>query len=390
MRAAGFGGSARGFRLALCLFLCLGGAIFAGAPAGAQGAPEGESPAGAPAAAPALSDQAPREVAVGLYLNAPFAMRAGEDGYRGMAVELWEKVAASTGLLPQYRVYPTVRALVDAAASGEIDVAVTSLSITEPRARRIDFTYPWFDGGLRIMVDSRNGAGFWEVLRGLRDFGFLRSYLWLAFVILLASVLFTLFYRRFDKNFPTRWRDGFAEGFYAVMSIATSGRASISKNYFGWLGRIWAALWLVCGVAVVAYLTSSVTSVMTTISLNNQIDSLADLPGRRVGVSEGTVAEDYVRQNGIEFVPFDNLEDAVSALLARDIDAIVDDAPDLEYYVHNHADQPLEVIGAIFQRDKYGFGVANQSGLTRPISVELIAAQDRGEIADLKEKYFGN
>jgi len=79
-------------------------------------------------------------------------------------------------------------------------------------------------------------------------------------------VLLTFFDRRFDKSFPESWREGIAESFYTVMSVATSGKPAKRSNLFGWVGRIWQGLWLVCGVAVVAYVTSSVTSVMTTLS----------------------------------------------------------------------------------------------------------------------------
>ncbi|ASV87939.1 extracellular solute-binding domain protein (plasmid) [Ochrobactrum quorumnocens] len=47
----------------------------------------------------------------------------------------------------------------------------------------------------------------------------------------------------------------------------------------GWLDRISGDHWLVCGVAVNAYVTSSATSVMTALSLAHQINSIADLPG---------------------------------------------------------------------------------------------------------------
>ncbi|WP_084174777.1 transporter substrate-binding domain-containing protein [Afifella pfennigii] len=389
-------GALPGFFLALILTVAL---VFAWG-AGAQAQPVGETTTpDAPAAASAGSEaadtearapNAAREVNVGLYLSAPFVMAEDGGGYSGMAVELWEAMAMELELEPQYRVYPTIKDLVTATATGEVDVAVTNLSITEARARRIDFTYPWFDSGLRIMVDDMEGASFGEVARALRDFGYVRSYLWIGFVILMASVLFTLFYRRFDKDFPKRWREGFAEGFFAVMSIATSGKAPIRKNYFGWLGRIWAAIWLLCGVAVVAYVTSTITSVMTTITLNNQIDGLADLPGKRVAVAEGSVAEDFARANSLEYVTFPGVGEAAEALLNHEVDAIVGGAPVLEYYAHTHPGQPLEVIGAIFEPDKYGFGVTLRTGFTRPLTVELIALEGRDELEGLRRKYFGN
>ena len=334
------------------------------------------------------SPQAKQPVRVGLYLSPPFVAR--EQGhFTGMAVELWELLAEAQGLQTEYRTLPTVRALIDAAANGEIDVAVTNLTITQGRAQRIDFTYPWFDAGLRIMVNERQGTGFFEVVAGLRDSGFLRAYAWLAFVVAAATVLLTVFDRRFDPNFPRRWRDGVAESFFSVMSIV-AGKSSGRRNILGWVGRVWQGLWLVCGIAVLAFVTSSVASVMTTLSLTNQINSLDDLPGKAVGVFTGSVSEDFARGSGLDLQSFPNIDEAVRALLDGDIAAIIGDAPVLEYYAHTHAEQRVDVIGGVFEPDKYGFGLPLNSPLTRRLTVELIGAHERGLVEELHTKYFGD
>lgn len=326
-------------------------------------------------------------VRVGVYVSPPFVIE--ENGrFTGMAVELWQALAEAQGLQSDYRAFPTVRALIDATANREIDVAVTNLTITQGRAQRIDFTYPWFDAGLRIMIDEHQGTGFLELVSGLRESGFLRTYAWIAFIVVAATILLTLFDRKFDPNFPRRWRDGAAESFFSVMSVA-AGKATGRKNVFGWIGRVWQGLWIVCGIAVLAFVTSSVTSVMTTLSLTNQINSLADLPGKAVGVFAGSVSEDFARTSGLDVYSFPNIDDAVAALHSGDIAAIIGDAPVLEYYAHNRPEQRVDVIGGIFEPDKYGFGLPLNSPSTRRLTVELIGAHERGLVEQLHDKYFG-
>jgi polar amino acid transport system substrate-binding protein len=331
--------------------------------------------------------QAKQPVSVGLYLSPPFVMQ--EQGrFTGMAVELWESIAGPQGMQSEYRPFPTVRALIDAAANSEIDVAVTNLTITQGRAQRIDFTHPWFDAGQRIMVNEHQGTGFLDVVAGLRDAGFLRAYAWLAFVIAVATVSLTIFDRKFDPAFPRRWRDGVAESFFSIMSVA-AGKASGRKNIFGWVGRIWQGLWLIFGIAVLAYVTSSVTSVMTTLSLSNQINSLTDLPGKSVGVFTGSVSEDFARDSGFDRQSFPNIDEAVAALRDGSIDAIVGDAPVLEYYAHTHPEERVDVIGGLFEPDKYGFGLARNSPFTRRLTVEILGAHEHGLVEQLHSKYFG-
>lgn len=328
-------------------------------------------------------------VRVGLYISPPFVME--QDGhYTGMAVELWEMLAGGLGLQSDYRVLPTPRDLVQAVAGGDIDVAVSNLTITRARAERVDFTQPWFDAGLRVMVSDDQAASFSDVVGGLRDSGYLRAYAVLALVVVVATILLTAFDRRFDRDFPRRWRDGLAESFYVVMSVATTGRTPARRNLFGWLGRIWSALWLVCGIAVLAYVTSSVTSVMTTLSLTNQIHGPGDLPGKTVGVFAGSTAEDFARDSGLARRSFTDTDAAAAALLDGSVAAIVGDAPVLEYYAHTHPQQHVSVVGAIFEPDKYGFALAKGGRLTDALTLELLGARERGRVQELHAKYFGD
>lgn len=335
-------------------------------------------------------DMTPRaRVKVGLLQSPPFVMKQ-QGRYSGMAVDLWEALAAELRAEYTYEEFNDVRQLIDALSTSRIDVAVTNLTITESRAERIDFTHPWFDSGLRVMVNDHDTAGLWSLLTGLKDSGHLRAYGWLAFILLLGTLVVTIFNRRFDSNYPRRWRDGLAEGFYSVMSIAASGRAPVNKNYFGWLGRIGQGFWLVVGIAVVAYVTSSVTSVMTTLSLTNQISGVADLPGRPVGILQGSSAEDVVRELQIAPVPFANMDSMIDALRDGEVDAVVGDTPVLEYYTHTHAASRLIVVGAIFHTEKYGFGLPLGSPLTRPLSVAVIGAHEDGVIEEIRARYFGD
>ncbi|KXF74976.1 ABC transporter substrate-binding protein [Paramesorhizobium deserti] len=306
-----------------------------------------------------------------------------------MAVDLWENVAAKLGRQYRYVQFETVHDLVQATASGNLDVAVTNLTINQSRARRVDFTQPWFDGGDRLMVGTERGSNFGGLIAGLSDAGFLKAYAWIASIIVVATLLLTLFDRRFDESFPKRWRDGIAESFYAVMSVATSGRPPSRKNLFGWVGRIWQGLWLVCGIAVLAFVTSSVTSVMTTLSLTSQINSLDDVADKTVGVMDGTVQEDFAREEGLRVRVYPGIDNAVEALVNGDVAAIIHDATVLEYYAHTHPDQPVDVVGRLFEKDKYGFALPRQSPLTRSLTVELLGALDAGEIDDLRTRYFG-
>lgn len=310
---------------------------------------------------------------VGLYDSPPFVMSDLAGSYNGMAIDLWERIAKDLSLKFDYSAYPTLSDLTNATAQGAVDIAVTNLTITQSRAKLIGFTQPWFDAGLRIMVPKRHFGGLLSLIQGLASAGHLRAYGWLSGIILIATVLLTMFDRRFNPEFPRRWRDGLADGFYTVMSVATSGKTPPRTNFFGWLGRLFSAFWLVCGIGVLAYVTSSVTSVMTTLAITGAINGPGDLPGKTVGVFLGSVAEGFAKNNNIETRPYAGIDAAVAALHAGQVAAILADAPVLEYHAHINPDLDLDVVGPIFAPDKYGFGVQQDSSLTQMLTIKLLA-----------------
>jgi len=85
-----------------------------------------------------------------------------------------------------------------------------------------------------------------------------------------------------------------------VMSVATSGKALlVAKKFDCWLERnFWAAAWLMCGVAVLSYITASVYKRMAIaflelIQIKKQLKVI--FPVKTMGFSLESTAEDYVR-----------------------------------------------------------------------------------------------
>jgi polar amino acid transport system substrate-binding protein len=222
----------------------------------------------------------------------------------------------------------------------------------------------------------------------LKQSGHLRIYAWIAVLIVVATIVLTLIDRRWHPEFPEKWREGFAESFYHVMSVATSGSTS-HRNLLGWGGRILGALWLACGVAVVAYVTSSITSVMTVSTITHQINNFGDLGGKRVGVLAGSIGETYCRAAMLDIVSYDTMEEMVDALLKGRVAALVRDAPVLEWYDNAHPELPITEVGPVFEPEKYGFALPSGSVLTRPISEAILKLKDNGTLDTLRAKYFG-
>jgi polar amino acid transport system substrate-binding protein len=259
---------------------------------------------------------------VGVCVEAPFVSKRA-DGYGGLAIELWEQIASSQGWQFKYVEAPSFPGLLDLVHKGAVDVAVADISITSQRLTLVDFSQPYFDSGLQIMIDGRRHGGLIALLRGMSEEGHLRIIGAGVGLLVLATVALTIFDRRLDLQFHKEWVPGLADSFYHVMSTSVTGNSAHKRIIEGPLGVVLAALCLLVGVLIAAYITSSMTSVMTANTLRGEIDGPQDLPGKKLGTIVGTGGEAYCRSAGLDAAGLSDLDSAVRKLLAKQISAIV-------------------------------------------------------------------
>jgi len=239
------------------------------------------------------------------------------------------------------------------------------------------------------MISEAPRAGFRSIVAGLAEPGHLRVYGAILGAIIASTLLLTLFDRRYDPKFPTRWREGLAESFYTVMSVVTTGKPPPANQVLR-MGR--SRL-----VGAVAGLRPRDHRLRHLIGDQRDDDDRSHREDRQrvgpakahVGVLDGATAEEYARAAGLRMTAFPNIDRAIDALIAGEVDAVVGDAPVLDYYALTRPQRDVRVVGERFEPEKYGFGIARDSALRRPLTVALIGAEEDGVTEDVRTKYFG-
>jgi ABC-type amino acid transport substrate-binding protein len=334
-------------------------------------------------------------IRAGIHVSPPFTMvyeegwRRGNGesgGYYGMAIELWKIVEKELGFRTVYVPYQTVDELLAALQRGTIDVALTNLTITHERAQKVKFTYPWYDAGQRIMVKTVKKNTFWE---DFKRNGQIPAYIALFGLFVLIAIVVTLIRRRIDPGFTRTWIEGLFCSLYEVIVTSRSGRL---QRDFGWVGYALCSVWMFFGIAAVAYLTSTITSSMTTASLTQtSINSPADLHGKLTGVLAGSASEDYLRGVGTFLSTFADIDEAGTALMEGRVEAVVADAPVVEYWTYTHPAAGVTPAGDLFRHEKYAFALNRHNDrLAERVSLELIYLHELGLIAELKAKFMGS
>ncbi len=333
----------------------------------------------------AAPDQ-PDRLRVGVYVNPPFVIRDG-DNCSGMAVDLWRSIEERLGLHCDFSEYVSIRDLIEAARDSRVDVCVANLAVTSERAASVLFTFPWFDSGLRIMTPRYEQKG---VVERLITDGHAHAYILLFLLFVGVSLIATEIRRRRDDGFPDRWLDGFTTCLKEVISVAKSGELPTRKP--NWFRNLLVSAWMIFGMALLAYITSSVASAMTVASLRQrgEIHELGALPGHTVAVLAGSGAETHLPRLGIRVVSYGNRDDAAAAVVAHEADAFVADTAVLEYWAAEHPDTRVSVTGRPFKPYKFAFATSrDQPALADRLSVAIIELAEAGTVEQLRTRYFG-
>ncbi len=320
----------------------------------------------------------------------PFVDYDGD--YGGFTVELLDIIANKIGAEIEIYGVTSNAKLIDDVARGEADLGASAIAITSEREEQIDFSQPYFDSGLEIMVATDNkgifGGRLSAAARTIFSLDILIVCLSLIVVLFAAAHVIWLAERRTNPEFPQSYRQGIWEAFWwAAVTATTVGYGD--KTPKGVVGRLFGLFWMFVGLFVLAYFTAGIASAFTLDELEGRIGGPADLRGHEVGVIADSLGDEYLKSQGIPATEYVSGGEAYQALLDGSIDAVVHDAAILQHFIAENEAGGTEIVGLVFAERGFGFATASDSDLTEAINRGLISIIESGEYAELYEEWFG-
>jgi polar amino acid transport system substrate-binding protein len=310
----------------------------------------------------------------------------------GFSIDLWEAVAKEAGFQFEMQNVESVPKMLEALKTRQADVAIAAISITAERHAVMDFSQPYFDSGLQILVSStaeRSGGLGGNLARQFWNWNTAKVLGLVFLVMFLISHLVWWFERRRNPEmYPEAYRAGVWESFWWTISMLCTGGCE-AKGPMGVPARLVAILWMVVSIVLIAYFTAAVTTEMTVKSLAGDISGPGDLPGVKVGTLAGSTAEAWLRNNKAKLSSYPDVASAIAALNSGQVKAVVYDAPVLRYYLSKKTGTRLRLVGPIFEKQSYGIGLQQDSPLRVPINRALLALTERGFMNELQKKWFG-
>jgi polar amino acid transport system substrate-binding protein len=316
----------------------------------------------------------------------------GDDGQlQGFSIDLWNEITHRLKLQTNYQIGGTVDDLINQVATGKADVGISAISITAARDVLIDFSQPMYEGGLQIAVragkpgsDSALTA-IWDVLTSSNMLHLIA----LIFVTAIIIAHIVWFVERRHKEAGVLEDKNYIPGIYKAFwwSMGTIG-TQVDEMPLTWLGRAIAIFWMFCAIVFVADFTAAATTSLTVKTLTSTIQSADDLPGKRVATTTGSTGEAYLRDHHAIVTTVPTLDAAIALLTSGKVDAVVSDAPVLQYYAAYPASGQIQLVGGIFRRENYGIIVANDNPLRIAIDTALLEMQTDGTFDTLVNQWF--
>lgn len=312
--------------------------------------------------------------------------------YLGFSIELWDLIAQEMGVTYELYGVNSVAKLLDEVERGVADLATAGIGITAQREQNLNFSHPFFESGLQILVADTGQGGISASLEVLRSIVFaprlLRIIGGLLVVLLIAAHIMWLSERRHNPEFPKGYFEGIWEAFWwSAVTATTVGYGD--KTPKGIIGRLFGLIWMFAGLFVLAYFTAGITTIFTVQELRGGLRGPQDLPGKRVATIERSAAAEYLERQGIASLHFENREAAYEALQGGDVDAIVYDAPVLQHYAATEGKGRVKLAGLVFQEQNYGIALPPNSPYREPINLALLELMESGKYRELYDKWFG-
>ena len=314
-------------------------------------------------------------------------------GYSGFEVELVRLLGAQLGKDVEVRAADTVAKQTDDIIRGVAQIGVGGVAITQSREEIIDFSLPVLDSGLTILTTAEDSQGIFSQIATFFNAIAESDLPWLlavfAVAVLVAAHLIWWLERHHNPDFAVPYRRGIWDSFYwSVVTMSTVGYGD--KVARGTRGRVLALVWIALGTLVFASFTAAIASSLAVNELRSDITGPSDLPGHRVATVTHSSGETYLPSIGVGPVLVDRIEQAYELLANGDVDAIVFDAPTLQYHASREGGGEVVTVGSDFQPVQYGLMLSeDDTELREHLNIALLELIESGVYNQLHDTWFG-
>lgn len=327
---------------------------------------------------------------VGTEMTPPFSM-GDESEWEGLSARLWEEISNEIDVEYTVRDAGTLSDLISDVSSGQVDVAVASMTITSEREESLDFTHAFFTTGISIATKA-DGVSF-----GQRIMSIVRNFPMKALfngIIVLCSALFIVGFffvliegRKHTLLSEMSWPSRLFHGWYwAAVTNTTTGYGVYAPESIP--GKVYGVFWMYTSMLITSSLIAGLAYVSFNVANTSGIENLSDLVEYRVVTVENSTSSSFLTDEGIEHSTCAGVYDCMTMLSDGSVDAVVYDRPVLQYYANSEFEN-LSVLDEVYDEQSYGFALPAGSPHVEEINRALLREIDEEWWKEAQEDILG-
>ncbi|KAM7479516.1 hypothetical protein LguiA_027729 [Lonicera macranthoides] len=281
---------------------------------------------------------------------------------------------------------PSYGELVNKITSDEFDAVIGDIAIVTNRTRIVDFTQPYIESGLVIVVPVRKlNSSAWAFLRPFTP------WMWgvtAAFFLIVGAVIWILEHRINDEFRGPPKKQIVTILWFSFSTMFFSHR----ENTMSTLGRLVLFIWLFVVLIINSSYTASLTSILTVQQLSSPIKGIESLitSNERIGFQVGSFAENYLKEElniaNSRLVALGSPEAYADALERETVAAVVDERPYIDVFLSTYC--RFQVVGQEFTKSGWGFAFPRDSPLAIDMSTAILTLSENGDLQRIEDKWL--
>ncbi|XP_062228309.1 LOW QUALITY PROTEIN: glutamate receptor 2.3-like [Phragmites australis] len=274
----------------------------------------------------------------------------------------------------------------------KLDAAVGDVTIVANRTRYVDFTMPYTESGVSMLVLTKNDdkRNMWIFLKPLK------TDLWIAiglFIIFTGLVVWLIEHPKNDEFQGSTLRQ-FSTVFYFTFSTLTFSHDQIIKSL---QSKVLVVIWCFVVLVLAQCYTASLSSLLTAQRLQPSVTDPRQLLGNGdyVGYQNGSfvLARLLKRQfDERKIKVLSTLEEYAKALRAGSkhggVSAIFDEIPYLNAFITQYGKEFQIVSPPVDRTDGFGFAFPIGSPLVPDLSKAILSLREGHEGSEIENKWF--
>ncbi|KAJ8634703.1 hypothetical protein MRB53_008970 [Persea americana] len=278
--------------------------------------------------------------------------------------------------------------LIDQVYFKNYDAVVGDVTITANRTRFVDFTLPYTESGVKMLVLAKeNESKAWIFSKPLRlDMWLMTGF----FFFFTGFVVWALEHRVNDEFRGPPHHQICVMLWFSLSTLVFAHRERLVHSGSKFVVIVWVfVVWI-----LTSSYTASFTSLLTIQRLQPTINKIDDLAknGHNVGYMRGSYVFDLLKSFKVEetkLKPYTRAEEYAEALSSGTVVAIVDEMPYIRLFLAKNGNcEKYKMVGPIYHSAGFGFVFPKGSPLVPELSREVLSVTESG-IKDNQAQWMG-